>query len=744
MKIPLLLICLLAFSLFASRRVIAGAVPGVDYAKPIPTYPDRNGFIGFGYGTPGSRHLADDYGAPEGTNVFALLDGTVTLSGNVGGYGSSNPSTAGGVIIIRHRDKNNREFYALYGHLKNRLVSVGHSVTKGQKIAELNGYTNGVNYWPHLHMSINTSPTGGTEVAGYESSPAFVGPYSNYHDPVPWLRDNVSTTPQPIPGITGVGTGNTVPPNASRQWIEIRGRDFVDGFSCIFRDITNNTIYPEITDPARLRFQSSSRIEVFAGVGVEVATWGVRVRNPGGQLSNEQEFDVQSGGGTASLVYQGNVIHDGTGGGAGNDDGQINAGEEIDLDVYLRNTGSGAATGISATLSSSSSYVTITDANENWPDISPGDTEPCNADFDFDVSSSAPAGHTMNFTLSITSDQGSWTRSFSLQVAASGAGGDVDIEYYSHRIDDDTNTSNGNDDGIVNPGETIELPVTLRNTGTDTAHNVDAVLSTSSPYITITDNDRTWGDIAGGATDESSDFDFIVDDSCPDGHVAQFSLVITADEGSWSDSFTITVVGNPSGGPNFICAGSVVHDGTGGGRGNGNGSIDAGEEIDLDVLVSNNGDVAATGVAATISTSDPYVVIKDGAESLPDIGAGATRTTNGDFDFSILQSCPIGRTIEFDLSITSDQGTSETTFTVQVLGALPVEPLQIISFSIAPGSLNITVTSQVEENYTIWRSHDLVNWSPLFSYTGRAMTTSTEIGGAIGTVSEEFYKVTKD
>ena len=41
------------------------------------------------------------------------------------------------------------------------------------------------------------------------------------------------------------------------------------------------------------------------------------------------------------------------------------------------------------------------------------------------------------------------------------------LVYHSHIVDDDNNAqSSGNSDGIVNPGETIELYLNLRNSGT--------------------------------------------------------------------------------------------------------------------------------------------------------------------------------------------------------------------------------------------------------------------------------------
>lgn len=116
------------------------------------------------------------------------------------------------------------------------------------------------------------------------------------------------------------------------------------------------------------------------------------------------------------------------------------------------------------------------------------------------------------------------------------------LSYQSHVIDDDDlGGSSGNDDGRVNPQEEIELDVTLNNAGDGDAHNVSAVLSTSDAYTTITDNEVTWGDIAAGATDEAVDYDFQVAADCPDGHVVTFELAIESDEGTWSDSFTVTV-----------------------------------------------------------------------------------------------------------------------------------------------------------------------------------------------------------
>ena len=119
------------------------------------------------------------------------------------------------------------------------------------------------------------------------------------------------------------------------------------------------------------------------------------------------------------------------------------------------------------------------------------------------------------------------------------------LVYDSHRVDDDTSDqSNGDNDGIVDCGETIELYVTLYNQGSDTATGVNAAISTSDSHVTWLHNtSSSYPDIAGGGTGTNTDdFDFEVDPDTPDGHVIHFDLDITASNGGpWSDSFNVPV-----------------------------------------------------------------------------------------------------------------------------------------------------------------------------------------------------------
>ena len=117
-----------------------------------------------------------------------------------------------------------------------------------------------------------------------------------------------------------------------------------------------------------------------------------------------------------------------------------------------------------------------------------------------------------------------------------------DLEYYSYQIDDDqVAPSSGDNDSLAESGESIELYLSLRNTGTGDAHNVSASLSASNSSISITNESGTWGDIPSGTSDQSSGaFGLEIATDCREGEV-NFVLNITSDEGSWTDQFQLYV-----------------------------------------------------------------------------------------------------------------------------------------------------------------------------------------------------------
>lgn len=85
-------------------------------------------------------HKGMDIAAPKGTPIKAAADGTVTYSGEMGGYGN--------LVIITH--KNGIQTY--YGHCSKLYVSKGENVEAGDVIAAVG--STGFSTGNHLHFEI--------------------------------------------------------------------------------------------------------------------------------------------------------------------------------------------------------------------------------------------------------------------------------------------------------------------------------------------------------------------------------------------------------------------------------------------------------------------------------------------------------------------------------------------------------------------------------------------------------------
>ncbi|MCC5840629.1 MAG: S8 family serine peptidase [Opitutales bacterium] len=97
--------------------------------------------------------------------------------------------------------------------------------------------------------------------------------------------------------------------------------------------------------------------------------------------------------------------------------------------------------------------------------------------------------------------------------------------------------------GVINPGETIELILSLRSVGMIDTENVVATLSTGSPHVAITSATHTYGDFDRYETRvNAAPFVFTVDPATPTPYVIPFALTITAGGGdTWIEEIPLIV-----------------------------------------------------------------------------------------------------------------------------------------------------------------------------------------------------------
>ena len=248
--------------------------------------------------------------------------------------------------------------------------------------------------------------------------------------------------------------------------------------------------------------------------------------------------------------------HDGTGNDSrGNNDGLAQCGETIELYVTLVNGGDVALTGVSALLIESDPYVSLLyNASASYPDIGPGTPRENPRDWDLLISPDAPGGHQFAFILRVGADGGGW---WDIDVTVPLDCGDPPAPedpglpvLVGVRVDDGPahdgtgNDSEGNDDGVAQCGETIEVYVRIGNAGAVTLTGVSGLLLESDPHATLLYNtSAAYPDLAGGGGAENPrDWDLRLAEGTPDGHQLAFTVRVTDDGGgSWDIDVVVPI-----------------------------------------------------------------------------------------------------------------------------------------------------------------------------------------------------------
>ncbi len=240
------------------------------------------------------------------------------------------------------------------------------------------------------------------------------------------------------------------------------------------------------------------------------------------------------------------------------------------------------------------------------------------------------------------------------------------LSLYGHHVDDDNSgQSSGDDDDVVDFGETIELTIVLENIGDSTAHDVQAILRTDHPEVSVTNSQQTFSDIPSEDTATSlGPFVFSVSADVTDGELIPFELDISAANGTWSEEGPNLLVHAPLLVYYSVEVNEVV--------GNGNGEADAGETVDLTISLKNEGGQDGEQVEADLISNDEYVTVTTATSLYPDIPPQDSRASVSAYRIDIDEECPLGRSASFTLDIAAQGPYSSTdTFTL-VIGKKPI------------------------------------------------------------------------
>ena len=406
-----------------------------------------------------------------------------------------------------------------------------------------------------------------------------------------------------------------------------------------------------------------------------------------------------------------------------NKDGTINPGETISMDIRVQNKGSSRAIDVMSTLTTTSPYVTLTSNEKSYGSIAGNyyktqygaqyyandesykygytseyyygllrypysGTLNSSYGWTFTVDSNTPYNTVIPFNMEFTDKNGdTWTDSFTLTVVKPS----IEIVYHAIEINDPLNSSYpyNNKDGKINPGETISMDIRIQNKGSSRAIAVTSKLTTTSPYVTLNTNEKSYGSIAGNyyktqygaqyyANDEdyrygySSNYSygsytypysgtlnpnygwtFTVSEDTPYDTIIPFNLEFKDQNGDiWTDSFNVIVV-KPD--VNIVYHACEISDSVSDSYtfNNGDGKINPGETISMDIRIRNTGTSKATSVMSNLTTTSQYVTLASNEKSYETINPGYYKTQYGTQYYANDDSYKYGYTSSISYSTTT-------------------------------------------------------------------------------------------
>ena len=233
------------------------------------------------------------------------------------------------------------------------------------------------------------------------------------------------------------------------------------------------------------------------------------------------------------------------------------------------------------------------------------------------------------------------------------------VGYNAHTIDDDgSGGSSGNDDGVVNPNETLEIAVQAKNFGTLAISGITGTLSCADPYVTISDASESFPNLASNATGWSlEDFDLTISGAAPNGHIVLCDLDVTSSSYTWRSVIEIPVVAAE------FAYDAVTLSGVG-------TTFDPGETGEISVRIRNNGGATGLAPSAQLVSHSPWVTVNDAQGTYGNIAIGATGENTGDrFGLSAAAGAYPGHLAALSLYLEFSSGARDTVdfgFTVGV------------------------------------------------------------------------------
>ncbi len=226
----------------------------------------------------------------------------------------------------------------------------------------------------------------------------------------------------------------------------------------------------------------------------------------------------------------------------------------------------------------------------------------------------------------------------------------INIEPSLLVIDDDNSGSSvGNGDGILNPGETIELVIPLKNYSSSTNTGVQASLTSNSDAVNIYQAGSYYGTVAPNESNDGVAYVLSVNASTI--HLEELELFLSISNDNWGDiheaMIPIDIIGGYAVVQNYHFQ---------------NDDILPGQSGSFDIVLRNKGEYSLEGVNVEISSASNLIDVIENDSYFGDIDPNQNATSNSFYSIQTNGNTINGTMATVQLHITSDNGYDRVEF----------------------------------------------------------------------------------
>jgi hypothetical protein len=226
----------------------------------------------------------------------------------------------------------------------------------------------------------------------------------------------------------------------------------------------------------------------------------------------------------------------------------------------------------------------------------------------------------------------------------------------TYALDDDgLGGTSGNNNGVMNPGETIDLPVYVKNFGISTnATNITATLTSANPRVTVVNATTSFTDLAPGDSALGAvPFRIEVAADMQNWELAPLTLTVTSSETATNSEIALTCVAQSL---EYVRHSFLT-------------TFGPGVTSNLRVVLRNKGSLDMADVTGTLTSLSQFVTVETPTATFGTIAANTLDSNSTNFSLSARALTMRGHQAPMRLVLTNTAGLVDTVMFTALVGA---------------------------------------------------------------------------